>query len=317
MKLPDDPRQLMEMESATLRSLQRAEAELSQIKQQIDSLRSSLAGLDRKKFWMEFKLFYVQWASPIRKWLALPGWIRFLVWMSGGITLAVGLAITVGSAAAVGGLMAGCIVALFSAFPNDVTLEALRQTITNELPRLLESRAQLLADLARKKEELARIEQEFVTVRDTLEEIRRSRLHRLAVLASADWRSLRGEMFERFLMQVLNELGYRVHHTGKSGDQGVDIICERDGYRVAVQVKGYTHSVGNDAVQEAYSGKAFYQCHGCAVITNSVFTSGARELAERVGCLLIDQTMLPDLIFGKIDLIRLSCHTHARSQGAA
>ncbi|MBC7352671.1 MAG: hypothetical protein H5U08_09960, partial [Thermogutta sp.] len=118
MKLPDDPRQLMEMENATLRSLQRVEAKLSQIKQQIDSLRSSLAGLDRKKFWMEFKLFYVRWASPIRKWLALPGWIRFLVWMSGGITLAVGLAITVGSAAAVGGLMAGGIVALFSAFPS-------------------------------------------------------------------------------------------------------------------------------------------------------------------------------------------------------
>ncbi|WP_347242696.1 restriction endonuclease [Thermogutta sp.] len=317
MQLPDDSRQLMAMEAATLRSLQLAEAALSQIKQQIGSLRSSLARLECEKFWMKFKLRYVQWASAIRKWLTLPEWMRLLLWTSGGITLAVGLAITVGSAAAIVGLILGCMVALMSAFPSDAALLSLRERITDRLPRLLESRRQLLAELARKKEQLSLAQRQLQTVRGTLEEIRRSRLRRLAVLASADWRSLRGERFEQFLIHVLNELGYRTYHTGKSGDQGVDIICERQGYKIAVQVKGYANSVGNDAVQEAYSGKAFYQCDGCAVITNNVFTSGARELAEKVGCVLIDQTTLPDLIFEKIDLIELSRTIQPRSQGAA
>jgi hypothetical protein len=69
-----------------------------------------------------------------------------------------------------------------------------------------------------------------------------------------------------------------------------------------VQVKGYVDSVPNTAIQEAFTGKAFYKCDACAVITNSRFTSGGKNIASSVGCALIDENTLPMLIRGQIDL---------------
>ena len=126
---------------------------------------------------------------------------------------------------------------------------------------------------------------------------RRSRKSRL--LAS-DWRSLRSVPFEEFLAEVFVELGFVVEMTKTTGDQGVDLIVQKNGRRIAIQVKGYFDSVGNSAVQAAHTGMAYYRCSSCAVITNSRFTAAARDLAERVGCVLIDGEQIPTLIHGKL-----------------
>ncbi len=121
-------------------------------------------------------------------------------------------------------------------------------------------------------------------------------------LLNLDWRLYRGDIFEEFLKNVFDCLGYRVKRIGKCGDQGVDLVVEKDGIRLAVQAKGYANSVGNDAVQQAHAGLTFHRCHRCAVITNSTFTPSAIELARRVGCILIDGSQINALIFGKIEL---------------
>lgn len=119
-------------------------------------------------------------------------------------------------------------------------------------------------------------------------------------LASRDWRSLRGIAFEGFLKDVFEELGFQVETTKTSGDQGVDLIAVRGHTRIAVQAKGYSESVGNRAVQEAHTGMAYYRCSQCAVVTNSAFTTSARELAGRIGCRLIDGSQIIDLINDRI-----------------
>jgi HJR/Mrr/RecB family endonuclease len=132
---------------------------------------------------------------------------------------------------------------------------------------------------------------------DKLRKLFNDRKTRLLLI---DWRSLRGIPFELFLRDVFEVLEFATEPTKASGDQGVDLIATRSSQRIAFQAKGYEASVGTAAVQEAFAGMAFYKCHRCVVITNSKFTSGAQELAAATGCILIDGTMIPDLIAGKI-----------------
>lgn len=65
---------------------------------------------------------------------------------------------------------------------------------------------------------------------------------------------------------------------------------------VVVQCKLYSQAVGNGAVQEALAGKAFAKAHIAAVVSNSVFTRKAHELATATGVMLLHHTEL-----GRID----------------
>jgi Restriction endonuclease len=124
-----------------------------------------------------------------------------------------------------------------------------------------------------------------------------SRINRLRC---TDWRALQSITFENFLAEVFREWGYHVETTKASGDQGVDLIITKNGVRTAVQAKGYMSStVGNDAIQQAFTGMKFYNCQRCAVITNSTFTASARQAAAAVGCVLVDGAKLPLLIEGQ------------------
>jgi hypothetical protein len=122
--------------------------------------------------------------------------------------------------------------------------------------------------------------------------------HRAALL-NRDWRSLRDEAWENYLVEVFSALGASPRRTGKSGDQGVDIVVEWDECCIAVQAKGYHHTVSNNAVQEAVAGMAHYGCTSSAVITNSRFTAGAVELAKSNRCALVDEFQFPDFVMGK------------------
>lgn len=106
-----------------------------------------------------------------------------------------------------------------------------------------------------------------------------------------------GGEFENFCAEILMEKGYEnVEVTKGSGDQGVDIIAEKDGIRFAVQCKCYSNTVGNKAVQEVYSGKNFYNCQIGVVMTNNYFTKSAIELAASNGTILWDRDYLNKFI---------------------
>jgi HJR/Mrr/RecB family endonuclease len=109
--------------------------------------------------------------------------------------------------------------------------------------------------------------------------------------------NMEGHDFEKFCARLLSQIGYeKVDVTRGSGDQGIDIIAYKDGVKFGIQCKCYTSDIGNKAVQEAYSGKSFYNCHVGVVLTNRYFTRAAIELADKNGILLWDRGKLLDLI---------------------
>lgn len=111
-----------------------------------------------------------------------------------------------------------------------------------------------------------------------------------------DIQSLNGPEFEVFLANLLTKMGYRTEVTKISGDQGCDIKASINGMTFAIQAKNYSYPVGNKAVQEAIAGKGFYGLGKAWVITNSTFTTQAKELADKTDTLLWDGEQLKQAI---------------------
>ncbi len=117
---------------------------------------------------------------------------------------------------------------------------------------------------------------------------------RANVLRTSAINSLDGAAFEGYVEKLLIKRGYRVTHTGKSGDLGVDLIAEKAPYKFAVQVKRQAQPVSRHAVSDAVAGKAQYKCNAAMVITNNLFSPGAQQLAHANGCKLVDRIVLAD-----------------------
>ncbi len=114
--------------------------------------------------------------------------------------------------------------------------------------------------------------------------------------------TLSGPQFEQYTAKILIQNGYsNVKVLGGSGDQGVDIIAEKDGLRYAIQCKCYASNLGNTPVQEVHAGKGYYNCHVAAVLTNRYFTTGAKELAEKCGVLLWDRAFLAEMMLNTFE----------------
>lgn len=106
-----------------------------------------------------------------------------------------------------------------------------------------------------------------------------------------------GHEFEYFCGDILGKSGFtEIEVTKGSGDQGIDIIAFKDGVKYGIQCKCYSSNIGNKAVQEAFAGKTFYNCHVAAVLTNQYFTKSAQELAAKNGVLLWDRDRLNQFI---------------------
>jgi len=101
-----------------------------------------------------------------------------------------------------------------------------------------------------------------------------------------------GPEFEDRLMVLYRHLGYKVQHTGKSGDAGVDLIAEKDGKKIAIQAKRYEGNVGESAVQQVHTGKHFYHCDEAIIVTNSNFTKMAWRVARETGIKLWSRNYL-------------------------
>ena len=108
---------------------------------------------------------------------------------------------------------------------------------------------------------------------------------------------MNGHEFEYFCANLLSKNGFTdVEVTKESGDQGVDILAEKEGIRYAIQCKCYSSDLGNKPVQEVFAGKSIYNCHIAAVLTNRSFTQGGMEAARATGVLLWDRKKLQAFI---------------------
>ncbi|MBN2343843.1 MAG: restriction endonuclease [Deltaproteobacteria bacterium] len=114
-----------------------------------------------------------------------------------------------------------------------------------------------------------------------------------------------GHDFERYLVKVFRANGYTAELIGDRGaDFGADLICQKNGIRYAVQAKNYdrtVHKVGNDAVQQAIAGATYYDCGEAMVVTNSHFTSAARQQAQA-------SQVIPVTLIGRDQLKRMIKH---------
>lgn len=106
-----------------------------------------------------------------------------------------------------------------------------------------------------------------------------------------------GPTFENWCADLLEEMGFiNVEVTKKSGDQGVDVLAEKDDVRYAFQCKCHAADQGNTPIQEVYAGLRMYNRQVGVAVTNRSFTSGALELAEATGVILWDREKLKKLI---------------------
>lgn len=111
--------------------------------------------------------------------------------------------------------------------------------------------------------------------------------------------NLDGAEFEEWCANLLRNNGFtNVQVTKTSGDQGVDILAQKNDIKYAIQCKCYSGNLGNSPIQEVHAGKSMYNCHVGVVMTNRHFTNGAKELAKATGVLLWDREKLLQMMTG-------------------
>jgi len=109
--------------------------------------------------------------------------------------------------------------------------------------------------------------------------------------------TLSGADFEKLLYRLFEAMGYKTELIGKSGDQGGDLIANKDGERILIQAKCYRDwSTGNDAVQQAVGAMKYYNCNKVTVVTTSYFTRQAIALAKANNVELIFKKRLEELL---------------------
>lgn len=97
-----------------------------------------------------------------------------------------------------------------------------------------------------------------------------------------------GRQFEHFVAGIYRVRGYDVTLTEVSRDQGVDILADKGGERLAIQCKNLARKANNRPVQEVYAGSHFYGASRACVVSPTGYTAGAYELANRLGVELYD-----------------------------
>lgn len=106
-----------------------------------------------------------------------------------------------------------------------------------------------------------------------------------------------GVEFEAFVKGILEKMGYKCRLTKTTGDQGIDILAEKDKIKIAIQTKCYSAKVGNHAIMEAFAGMKHYNATKCMVITNNYFTKSAIELAKSNNVVLWNRDTLIDKMY--------------------
>jgi hypothetical protein len=98
--------------------------------------------------------------------------------------------------------------------------------------------------------------------------------------------------FETFCADELRRVGWNARVTMQSRDQGVDVVAEKNGVRVALQCKLYALPVGNKAVQEIAAARTHEQADYGVVVSNNRYTQDAERLASTNKIFLLHHTDL-------------------------
>lgn len=109
---------------------------------------------------------------------------------------------------------------------------------------------------------------------------------------SLDELSKSGVEFENLIVRLYDNMGYVSKRVGGSGDQGADVIANKNGDSLLIQAKCYKEPVSNKAVQEAVAGRIHHGCTRAVVVTTASFTPGAVALAKSNSVELVNGELL-------------------------
>jgi len=101
------------------------------------------------------------------------------------------------------------------------------------------------------------------------------------------WRALDGRSFEVEVGRLFGRLGYAVSHTGRAGDEGIDLLLTKDGRTCAVQCKAHKRPVG-PIVRDLYGTLHHHQHAQAWLVSTSSFTPGAKRFASGKPIRLLD-----------------------------
>lgn len=123
------------------------------------------------------------------------------------------------------------------------------------------------------------------------------RRRRLLNLRLRDLDRLSGAAFEDWIAAVLQASGWRIEHTPRTGDYGVDLIASKGEARIGIEAKRRQGPISNHVVRSVVAGCQYHGCNRAAVVTQSTFTRQAVAQAEGAA---VEVTLL-----GRSDLDRL------------
>lgn len=123
-----------------------------------------------------------------------------------------------------------------------------------------------------------------------------------AALLQREWKKMRDQEWEDFVVEVCRTLGATVERTGRGGGDDANLIAAFGPRRVAILTQGEGHNVSSDTVRSAIAAKDRQRCDSCAVIINRRFTGAAQDFARHNGCGAIGATEFPDFVMGKLEV---------------
>jgi restriction system protein len=101
-----------------------------------------------------------------------------------------------------------------------------------------------------------------------------------------------GLEFEHCVAGLLKNQGYTNVRLTEKYDYGVDIIATKNDATWGIQVKRYSGLVKANAVRQVVTALKKYKCDRPMVITNSIYSNVAKDLAECNNCVLVDRVIL-------------------------
>jgi hypothetical protein len=112
-------------------------------------------------------------------------------------------------------------------------------------------------------------------------------------LRTIDW-----FQFEKLVALAYERYGFTVSRRGGANpDGGIDLIVEKDGYQAAIQCKQWkTWNVGVKAVREFLGALTDAQIQHGIFITLNGYSGDAKQLAEKHGILIINETGLAEML---------------------
>ena len=113
------------------------------------------------------------------------------------------------------------------------------------------------------------------------------------------WMSLSGEQFENDLGIVYRQLGYQVHFTPTTGDQGVDLVIRKGGRTTIVQCKRHKNPAGPAIARELYGTLVASGADEAILACTGGFTKGVKEFVRDKPIILLSTSDIAKMAEGR------------------